>query len=294
MLILKEQKLILKNGLKTLQSKNRNQENFPVASFMIDKNKRPIVIAYYNFARMCDDIADNPKLTKKEKLESLERIENIITGKETKTGNKKNLRIAKNLYKVMIENNLNIENAYNLLVAFKQDSKGYKYQIWEELIEYCRYSAAPVGRFLLDIHSEKISLVWNGDAFCAALQIINHLQDIKKDYTNLKRIYFPKKLLEEFKINSKNLTAETESKSLKKFKLKIISNIEGLLCESEVMIKRISSFRLRVEVAVMFCLAKKLTNKLETSDILEKHIKLNKIDWIYAGISGLIRAILKR
>ena len=275
-------------------SKTRNQENFPVGSFIIDKEKRPIVFAYYDFARSCDDIADSSKLTKKEKLKQLGEIEKVITGEVLKTGNKKNLRIAKNLHKIMIENKLQLENAYNLLVAFKQDANGYDYKIWEELVEYCRYSAAPVGRFLLDLHKENIALVWNGDAFCAALQIINHLQDIKKDYANLKRIYFPKKLMSEFKLKNKDIEANHESESFAKFKLKIISNIRGLLRESEIMIKMISSFRLRVEVSIMINLAKKLTNKLESSDILKKNIKLSKTDWLFACFLGFVRAIVKK
>ncbi len=277
-----------------MQSKSKKQENFPVGSFIIEKDKREIVFAYYDFARMCDDIADSSKLTKKEKLKQLEEIEDIITGRKTNTGNKKNLRIAKNLYKLMIVNDLKIENAYNLLVAFKQDSEGYKYQIWQELVEYCRYSAAPVGRFLLNLHKEDISLVWNGDIFCAALQIINHLQDIKKDYENLKRIYFPKDLLDEFKIKNKDITAEKESSNFSRFKLRVIENIKGMLIEAEILTRRINSFRLRVEVSTMIYLAKKLTNNLENMDILENPVKLKKIDFLFGFMNGLIKAILKK
>ena len=66
-----------------------------------------------------------------------------------------------------------------------------RYRNWTELIEYCRYSAMPVGRFVLDVHSEPRETWKANDALCAALQINNHIQDCGQDYRNLDRVYIP-------------------------------------------------------------------------------------------------------
>ena len=70
-----------------------------------------------------------------------------------------------------------------------------RYRDWDDLMNYCRYSAMPVGRFVLDVHGEPRSTWPANDALCAALQIINHLQDCGEDYRNLDRVYLPLDLL---------------------------------------------------------------------------------------------------
>ena len=63
-------------------------------------------------------------------------------------------------------------------------------------MDYCRYSAMPVGRFVLDVHGESRDLWPANDALCAALQVINHLQDCAKDYRELDRVYLPLDVLD--------------------------------------------------------------------------------------------------
>ena len=86
-------------------------------------------------------------------------------------------------------------HALDLLEAFRRDCTKLRYRDWDDLIDYCRYSAMPVGRFVLDVHGEGQSLWPANDALCAALQVINHLQDCAKDYRELNRVYIPEPLL---------------------------------------------------------------------------------------------------
>ena len=82
-------------------------------------------------------------------------------------------------------------HALQPLTAFKRDATQLRYVDWEDLLDYCRYSAMPVGRFVLDVHGERRDTWPANDALCAALQIINHLQDCGEDYRNLdRRIFF--------------------------------------------------------------------------------------------------------
>ena len=83
------------------------------------------------------------------------------------------------------------QHALDLLEAFRRDVTKLRYADWDELMDYCRYSAMPVGRFVLDVHGEDRALWPANDALCAALQVINHLQDCAKDYRELDRVYLP-------------------------------------------------------------------------------------------------------
>ena len=86
-------------------------------------------------------------------------------------------------------------HALDVLVAFRMDVTKLRYENWDEVIHYCRYSAMPVGRFMLDVHGESTSTWAASDALCAGLQVNNHLQDCGKDFRNLNRVYLPRDAL---------------------------------------------------------------------------------------------------
>ena len=93
---------------------------------------------------------------------------------------------------VLAERGLPPQHAQDLLAAFRLDVTKLRYRDWDDLIDYCALFAMPVGRFVLDVHGEsRGGLAGQSDALCAALQIINHLQDCKDDYRNLDRVYIP-------------------------------------------------------------------------------------------------------
>ena len=84
----------------------------------------------------------------------------------------------------LLERGLSPRHAQDLLAAFKLDVTKLRYRDWDDLISYCELSAMPVGRFVCDVHGESRTVWPANDALCAALQIINHLQDCKDDYHN--------------------------------------------------------------------------------------------------------------
>ena len=92
---------------------------------------------------------------------------------------------------MLAERELATEHPLDLLTAFRSDVTKRRYASWDELMRYCRYSAMPVGRFVLDLHGEDRSTWAHSDPLCAALQVINHLQDCAKDYQALDRVYLP-------------------------------------------------------------------------------------------------------
>ena len=173
-----------------LQSgKGHKDENFPVASFLIAPRHRPAVLAFYRFVRAADDVADHATAAPDKKLELLEQMRASLVGESDAVPEGVGLRAA------LAERGMAPTHALDLLEAFRRDVTKLRYADWDELIDYCRYSAMPVGRFVLDVHGEDRALWPANDALCAALQIINHLQDCAKDYRDLNRVYLPEDTL---------------------------------------------------------------------------------------------------
>src|SRR6476469_1628633 len=165
--------------------KGSGDENFPVASWLVAPQHRRPIMAFYEFVRIADDIADHATLPERDKLAHLDRLEASLLGRDDHNASGVVLRAA------LAERGLSPQHAQDLLKAFRQDVTKHRYADWDELIDYCRYSAMPVGRFVLDVHGESRSTWPSSDALCTALQIINHLQDCGKDYRDLDLVYLP-------------------------------------------------------------------------------------------------------
>src|SRR6202451_2546574 len=165
--------------------KGHQDENFPVASWLIAPRHRGAILAFYNFVRTADDIADHATLAPEQKLSLLDRLEAGLTGAHDEDA------VAVRLRAALAARNLSPKHAQDLIAAFKLDVTKLRYRDWDELIGYCSLSAMPVGRFVLDVHGEPRSAWAASDALCGALQINNHLQDCHADYCKLDRVYVP-------------------------------------------------------------------------------------------------------
>lgn len=135
--------------MKKVKHKRPQDESFPVGK-LVKKSLRPLVLAYYNAARRADDIADAQNLTREEKLAQLAETARAFHNKEAEG----QFRAAADLGKLFGMENLANTLFLDLLTAFERDAENRQPEIWEQLIDYCKYSAAPVGRFMLAIHDE--------------------------------------------------------------------------------------------------------------------------------------------
>src|SRR5689334_14999499 len=169
--------------------KGYRDENFPVASWIIHPRHRTLILAFYNFVRTADDIADHATLPAQDKLALLDLLEAELLGQGDTQPEAVNLRRA------LAQRSMPPRHALDVLIAFRMDVTKLRYENWDELMHYCRYSAMPVGRFMLDVHGESTSTWAASDALCAGLQINNHLQDCGRDYKNLNRVYLPRDAL---------------------------------------------------------------------------------------------------
>src|SRR5262249_34702342 len=151
-----------------------------------------------------------------------------------------------------------------------------RYANWEELIDYCRYSAMPVGRFVLDVHGESKSTWIPSDALCTALQIINHLQDCGKDYRSLDRVYIPLDELSARGLDVRALSEPRASPELSACLQSLAAKTGELLPEASLLPTSVADLRLSVETSVIVELARKLVSLLKTRDPLSDRVHLSK------------------
>jgi squalene synthase HpnC len=251
------------SGASQLSSgKTHRDENFPVASFLIAPQHRAIILAFYRFARAADDVADHPVAHAEEKLALLDAMSASLTGEMRSSPEAVALRAA------LAERRLSPEHALDLLEAFRRDVVKSRYADWNELMDYCRYSAMPVGRFVLDVHGEARALWPANDALCAALQIINHLQDCAKDFRDLNRVYLPRDVLDAAGASAESLAQAKASPAL----LQVIGNLARrtmeLLADARPFARNVRDGRLALEVSVIQRLAEDLAAKLAVRDPL--------------------------
>jgi hydroxysqualene synthase len=277
------------SGADDLRSgKGHRDENFPVASFLIHPRHRPVILAFYNFVRTADDIADHATLTPPEKLALLDRLEAGLLGASTEDP------VAVRLRAALAARNLAPKHAQDLIAAFKLDVTKLRYKDWDDLMSYCSLSAMPVGRFVCDVHGESRSVWPANDALCAALQIINHLQDCKEDYRNLDRVYVPQDALAASGTNVEAIGAPRASPQLRDCLRKLAQRTERLLRDSDDFAASINDRRLGLEVSVINTLAHRLTRILMTRDPLSERVHLGAPAVAGLTLLGVVRGTSRR
>ena len=261
------------SGVADLQSgKGHKNENFPVASFLIAPRNRPPVLAFYNFVRAADDVADHASAPAEEKLHLLEQMRASLEGEGDAVPEGVRLR------QILKERTLSPVHALDLLEAFRRDCTKLRYQGWDDLIDYCRYSAMPVGRFVLDVHGESQSLWPANDALCAALQVINHLQDCAKDYRELNRVYIPEPMLTAAGITVAALGEDKANPALAGVISALARKNAELLEISRPFARGIRDGRLALEVDLIQTLADDLNRLLIHRDPLSQPVHHSKLD----------------
>jgi len=268
--------------------KGRADENFPVASHLIAPPYRAPILAFYRVARLADDIADHATATPEQKLARLGEIEASLTGRSEASPEAVALR------GVLAERGLGWEHMLDLLEAFRRDVTKRRYRSWDELMDYCRYSAMPVGRFVLDVHGESRATWRASDPLCAALQVINHLQDCAKDYRTLDRVYLPLDAMEQAGAKLDDLKGTRASSALRTVIRGLAQKTGALLDDAKPFAGRIADFRLGLEVTVIQRLAESLNRGLAKKDPLSQRVHHRKTEMLGLALLTATRFSLAR
>jgi squalene synthase HpnC len=268
--------------------KTHRDENFPVASWVIHPRHRGLILAFYNFVRTADDIADHAELGEKDKIAWLDLFESELLGHGDSQPEAVNLR------KALAQRSMSPRHAVDVLKAFRMDVTKLRYETWDDVIDYCRYSAMPVGRFMLDVHGESEETWVASDALCAGLQINNHLQDCAKDYRNLNRVYLPRDALAASGASVEMLGDDKAPPVLLRCLQTLAGRTEALLNQGRPLAGEIRDMRLGLEVAVIQMFADRIVTLLKVRDPLSETVHLKPLQLLGYSVAGITTEMLRR
>src|SRR5512134_913497 len=253
--------------------KDAAYENFPVGSFLLPAASRPHVAVFYAYARAIDDIADNPDLAAEDKIARLDGFERALLGEDA---DEPGFAKAHAMRRVLATTGITPRHCLDLISAFKQDSVKHRYADWSDLIDYCNRSAAPVGRFLLDLHGGSRQGYGPSDALCNALQILNHLQDCQDDYRKIDRVYLPQDWSREAGAADTDLDRPAASPALRRVLDSCLDGVDALLEEGAKLPAGLVSRRLALESGAILDIARSLSRLLRRRDPLARRVRLGK------------------
>lgn len=278
-------------SVETPSGKGSGDENFPVGSLLLPAALRPHVAVFYRFARAIDDIADNPALAPDDKIARLNHFEAALLDP---SADDPALKTAHRIRDSLKETGVTTRHCQDLIAAFRQDAVKSRYDDWEDLLGYCKLSANPVGRYLLDLHGEAASGYPASDALCSVLQVLNHLQDCQEDYAELDRVYLPDDWLAAAGLTVEVLRGTASPPGFRVVLDNCLDGVDRLLLRAQELPDRLTNGRLAMESAVILRLARRLTQLLRQGDPLAGRVALSKLDFASCGLRGILAVRLNR
>ena len=253
-------------------------ENFPVASILLPKHIRRAVEIIYYFARQADDIADEGTLSNDERLARLDEFRAELNRMGTMEGPRTALFVA--LAEIVEKFGLPVQLLHDLLDAFSQDVIKKRYANFDELQDYCRRSANPVGRLLLHLYEAATpqNLIYS-DHICTSLQLINFWQDVQKDYA-ISRIYLPQDEMARFGVSEAQIAearVDQNWRSLMQFQVERARD----MMRSGAPLGTILGGRIGLEMRLIIAGGNRILSKLEHADydMFNKRPVLKPLDW---------------
>lgn len=276
--------------VETPSGKDAAYENFPVGSWLLPARLRPDIAVFYRFARAIDDIADNSALDAADKVRRLDGFEKALLGRDTADPV---YQTAHRMRDSLAATGVVADHCVDLIAAFKQDATKLRYKDWNDLMGYCVLSAAPVGRYLLDLHGGSRDGYGASDALCMGLQVINHLQDCKDDYLKLDRVYLPMDWMAEAGAEVTALAAERASPALRRVLDRTLDATEALLKGAKPLPGGLASRRLAMESAAILAIAERLCGLLRRRDPLgPRRVQLSKAGFLACCVKGIVGTLL--
>ncbi len=254
-------------------------ENFPVASVLMPKRLRRPVAAIYHFARAADDIADEGELSNEERLRQLDEFRTEL--KFIEDGLQPNTPLFANLAIEIERYSLPMQPLYDLLDAFSQDVVQKRYANFDELLNYCRRSANPVGNLLLHLYEEATptNLAYS-DAICSALQLINFWQDVAKDWA-IARVYLPQDDLAKFGVSEEQIAQRMCNANWRALMQFEVQRAREMMLYGKPL-GTILTGRIGLEMRMIIAGGLRILDKLEAAnyDMFNKRPVLKPFDWV--------------
>ncbi len=242
-------------------------ENFPVGSRFIPARYREAVHLIYAYARTADDIADEGNSAPADRIAKLDEWQRLLHA--ALNGSSGDSFFSK-LAETINRHKLSPDLLNDLLVAFRRDASSPIYSTFEDLLEYCRYSANPIGRLMLQIfqcankENERLS-----DLICSALQLSNFWQDISVD-TGRNRFYISRTDLERFGLTLDDLRTAEKKSEFRTMMAALVRRTKTMFEEGKPLIGRVSK-DLRFELSLIWHGGMRILEKIEQQGFDTRH-----------------------
>lgn len=254
-------------------------ENFPVASILLPKRLRRPVEVIYHFARQADDFADEGEMADEERLARLNTFRTEL--KRIEAGEEPASPLFRDIASIATEFRLPLQLFHDLLDAFSQDVVKKRYANFDEVLDYCRRSANPVGRLLLHLYDDATprNLVYS-DAICTSLQLINFWQDVKKDYA-IARIYLPQDEMAEYGVSEADIARERVGEPWRKLMTFQCDRARAMM-KSGAPLGSVLTGRIGLEMRMIIAGGLRILDKLHAAnyDMFNRRPVLKPADWV--------------
>lgn len=266
-----------------LRISSEHYENFPVTSFLFPKDLRKDVALIYKFARTADDISDEGNYSKEERKKSLTMFRNEFEDSLYKNYHNTFWKL---LHGTIKKRKLNPQNFFDLLTAFEQDIYKNEYNTFDDLLGYCKNSANPVGKIILELYNiNDEQIISLSDKICTALQLTNFWQDVKVDLEK-GRIYIPLEDFSKFGTDKSILNSEQTTDALRQIIKFEVERTEKLFDEGREILQLLRG-RLKWQIRWTINGGQKILRKIKKNqyDVLNYRPTLTKIDYISTLVS---------
>lgn len=267
-------------------------ENFPVASLLLPPHLRHAVTVIYQFAREADDIADEGDASEADRLRALQTYEDELLLIQAYIQPSQPLFLA--LQQVIKTHRLDVQLLLSLIHAFKQDVVKTRYASFDEVLDYCRYSANPVGRLMLQLYGSDTAQhqLWS-DQICTALQLINFYQDIALDlqkHGQTGRIYLSQDEMQAAGISEQDLRQQRVDAPWQVFFMHNVLRAECMLLAGKPLGRALPG-RIGFELRMMIAGGERILHKLKScrGDIYHHRPTLKAYDWPLILLKALFK-----
>ncbi len=254
-------------------------ENFPVASILLPRRLRRAVEIIYRFARQADDFADEGAIPNEERLANLDGFRTELN--RIANNDAPQTPLFNDVAAIVAAHQLPLQLFHDLLDAFSQDVSNKRYANFDDVLDYCRRSANPVGRLLLHLYEESSpqNLIYS-DAICTALQLINFWQDVKKDYA-IGRIYLPQDEMARFGITEEHIAEGKVDAAWRELMQFQVQRARAMMRQGAPL-GSILTGRIGLEMRMIIAGGLRILDKLESAqyDMYRQRPVLRPFDWV--------------
>jgi farnesyl-diphosphate farnesyltransferase len=253
------------------------------------------VRAFGHLVRVADEITDNPLLNREEKASQLEAMEAVLDGGNGGKLPEDARNVSVTVRESLRETGVSPTHAHHILQAFRRDVTGGRIQTWNDLLVYCQFAAAPIGRYLLELFGEDVSVCGpSADALCAALRILKRLRDCKHPSSIYSRLCIPEQFMRDAFITTFHLEAPSAKGQTRAVIDRVLDGVDRLLREAAPLPRVIKSNALGTHTAIVLCRARKLAKRFREQDPFAERVGLSHGERLSCKWLSILKGVLRR